>query len=128
MTKPPETCRRRESFRKHLKACFPHLAIGGYASCGVMWINAWKVERARHHVKCFHAFLEFVREHDCPLDFFSWHSYSGVDDMLEQARYVREALDEAGFQDVPTCLDELLPAALPPRSILLVELLLDPSR
>ena len=105
-----EYCRLYEVASGHLKACFPHLAIGGYASCGVMWINAWKAERARHHLECFHAFLEFVREHGCPLDFFSWHSYSGVDDMLEQARYIREALDEAGFQDVPTCLDEWLPA------------------
>ena len=30
--------------------------------------------------------------------------------MLEQARYIRDALDGAGFQDVPTCLDEWLPA------------------
>ena len=104
-----EYCRLYEVASKHLKACFPHLAIGGYGSCGVMWINAWKVERARHHVECFHAFLKFVREHGCPLDFFSWHSYSGVADMLEQARYIRDALDAAGFADVPTCLDEWLP-------------------
>ncbi len=105
-----EYCRLYEVASKHLKDCFPHLAIGGYASCGVMWINAWKVERARHHLECFHAFLKFVREQNCPLDFFSWHSYSGVADMLEQARYIREALDAAGFTDVPTCLDEWLPA------------------
>ena len=105
-----EYCHLYEVASKHLKDCFPHLAIGGYASCGVMWINAWKVERARHHLECFHAFLKFVREQNCPLDFFSWHSYSGVADMLEQARYIREALDAAGFTDVPTCLDEWLPA------------------
>ncbi len=105
-----EYCRLYEVASKHLKAAFPHLKIGGYGSCGVMWINAWKVERARHHVECFHAFLKFVREHDCPLDFFSYHSYSGVADMMEQARYVRDALDKAGFANVPTCLDEWLPA------------------
>ena len=105
-----EYCRFYEVASKHLKAQFPHLMIGGYGSCGVMWINAWKVERARHHLECFHAFLKFVREHGCPLDFFSWHSYSGVDKLLEQARYVRDALDEAGFSDVPTCLNEWLPA------------------
>ena len=104
-----EYCRLYETASKHLKARFPHLKIGGYGSCGVMWINAWKVERARHHLDCFHAFLKFVRERGCPLDFFSWHSYSGVADMLEQARYVRDALDKAGFADVPTCLDEWLP-------------------
>ena len=105
-----EYCRFYDVASKHLKAQFPHLMIGGYGSCGVMWINAWKVERARHHLDCFHAFLKFVREHGCPLDFFSWHSYSGVDNLLEQARYVRNALDEAGFSDVPTCLNEWLPS------------------
>ena len=104
-----EYCRLYEVASKHLKAAFPHLKIGGYGSCGVMWLNAWKVERARHHVECFHAFLKFVREHGCPLDFFSYHSYSGVADMMEQARYVRDALDKAGFANVPTCLDEWLP-------------------
>ena len=105
-----EYCRLYEVASKHLKAAFPHLKIGGYGSCGVMWLNAWKVERAHHHFTCFHAFLEFVREHGCPLDFFSYHSYSGVADMMEQARYVRDALDKAGFANVPTCLDEWLPA------------------
>ena len=104
-----EYCRLYEVASKHLKSCFPHLKIGGYGSCGVMWLNAWKVERAHHHLKCFHAFLEFVREHGCPLDFFSYHSYSGVADMMKQARYVRDALDKAGFANVPTCLDEWLP-------------------
>ena len=105
-----EYCHLYDVASKHLKAQFPHLMIGGYASCGVMWINSWKVERARHHLECFHAFLKFVRDHGCPLDFFSWHSYSQVEDMMEQARYIRDALDEAGFTDVPTCLDEWLPA------------------
>ena len=105
-----EYCRLYEVASKHLKAAFPHLKIGGYGSCGVAYINAWKVERARHHLECFHAFLQFVREHGCPLDFFSWHSYSGVADMMEQARYIRDNLDAAGYADVPTCLDEWLPA------------------
>ena len=105
-----EYCRLYDVASRHLKAAFPHLKIGGYGSCGVMWINSWKVERARHHLKCFHAFLKFVREHGCPLDFFSWHSYSGVADMMEQARYIRDTLDKAGFANVPTCLDEWLPA------------------
>ena len=105
-----EYCELYDVASRHLKAQFPHLMIGGYASCGVMWINSWKVERAHHHFKCFHAFLKFVRERGCPLDFFSWHSYSMVENMIEQARYIRDALDEAGFTDVPTCLNEWLPA------------------
>ena len=104
-----EYCRLYEVASKHLKAAFPHLKIGGYASCGVAWINSWKENRAKHHVECFHKFLAFVRERDCPLDFYSFHSYSRIPNMMEQARYVRDALDNAGFRDVPTCLNEWLP-------------------
>ena len=106
-----EYCRLFEVASKHLKAAFPHLKIGGYASCGVAWINSWKENRAKHHVECFHKFLAFVRERDCPLDFYSFHSYSRIPNMMEQARYVRDALDNAGFRDVPTCVDEWLPHA-----------------
>ena len=106
-----EYCRLYEVASKHLKAAFPHLKIGGYASCGVAWINSWKETRAKHHVECFHKFLAFVRERDCPLDFYSFHSYSRIPNMMEQARYVRDALDNAGFHDVPTCLNEWLPHA-----------------
>ena len=106
-----EYCRLYEVASKHLKAAFPHLKIGGYGSCGVAWINSWKETRAKHHVECFHKFLAFVRERDCPLDFYSFHSYSRIPNMMEQARYVRDALDNAGFRDVPTCLNEWLPHA-----------------
>ena len=103
-------CRLYEVASKHLKAQFPHLKIGGYASCGVAFINGWKVERARHHLESFHSFLKFAREHECPLDFYSWHSYSGIANAMEQARYVREHLDAAGFANVPMCLNEWLPS------------------
>ena len=103
-----EYCRLYEVASKHLKAAFPHLMIGGYASCGVM-CSALKDERARYWNECFHAFLKFVREKGCPLDFFSYHSYTDVANTMEQARYIREHLNAAGFADVPTCLNEWLP-------------------
>ena len=102
-------CRLYETASKHLKAKFPHLKIGGPASCGVAYLTGWDVPRAKHHLDCFHAFLRYVREHDCPLDFFSWHSYSTVESTMAQARYIREKLDEAGFAGVPSVLDEWLP-------------------
>ena len=95
---------------KHLKAQFPHLKIGGYASCGAGWLIGWKEPRSEHQFKCFPFFLDYIREHDCPLDFFSWHSYCKVEDFLPQARYFREKLDAAGYKDVPTCLNEWLPS------------------
>ncbi len=41
---------------------------------------------------------------------FSYHSYSGVEQLMEQTRYVRKSLDEAGFKGLETCLNEWLPA------------------
>ena len=103
-------CRFYEVASKHLKAAFPHLKIGGYAGCGV-GMAFWKDPSARgeHHLRCFHEFLRFARERGCPLDFFSFHSYSGLCDLKLQIGYVREYLDKAGFAGVETCLDEWLP-------------------
>ena len=109
-----EYCRLYDVASKHLKAAFPHLEIGGFASCGVGAAaerEDWHPdERLRHQLACFHFFLDYVRKHGCPLDFFSYHSYAGVDDLAFQIAYVREHLDKAGFSGVPTCLNEWLPA------------------
>ncbi len=102
-----EFCRFYEVASRHIKTAFPHLKIGGYASCGIDYPG--DAARGRHWRECFHAFIKFVRERGCPLDFFSWHSYYDVAAVVEQARYIRAALDEAGFAGVPTCLDEWLP-------------------
>ena len=109
-----EYCRLYDVASKHLKAAFPHLKIGGYGSCGVGAAaerDDWHPDaRARNHLACFHFFLDYVRQHGCPLDFFSYHSYAGVPDLPLQIAYVREHLDKAGFAHVPTCLNEWLPA------------------
>ena len=109
-----EYCRLYDIASKHLKAAFPHLKIGGYGSCGVGAAaerDDWHPgPRLRHQSECFHAFLRYVAEHGCPIDFFSYHSYAGVPDLPLQIAYVREHLDKAGFAHVPTCLNEWLPA------------------
>ena len=106
-----EYCRLYDVSSKHLKAKFPHLKIGGYASCGVTWINRTsKNARSKYQFDCVHVFLKYVKEHNCPLDFFSYHSYSWVEPLMEQTRYVRKTLDEAGFKGLETCLNEWLPA------------------
>ena len=109
-----EYCRLYDVASKHLKAAFPHLKIGGYGSCGVGAAaerDDWHPgPRLRHQLECFHAFLRYIAEHGCPIDFFSYHSYAGVPDLPLQIAYVREHLDKAGFAHVPTCLNEWLPA------------------
>ena len=104
-------CRLYETAATHLKAAFPHLKIGGCGICGVGKVSCanWNARDA-HHLDCFHAFLAFVRDHACPLDFLSFHSYSKPEEMRVEIEYVREQLDKAGLAGVETCLDEWLPA------------------
>ena len=106
-----EYCRLYDVASRHLKAKFPHLKIGGYASCGV---GGALVEnpspRSKHQLECFHYFLKYIKDHKSPIDYFSYHSYAPVERMLKETRYVRDELDKAGFQGLETCLNEWLPA------------------
>ena len=67
---------------KYLKEKFPHLKIGGYASCGFYAIaqdidakHANIEPRFYYYYEYIQDFLKFATENNCPLDFFSWHSY-----------------------------------------------------
>ena len=78
---------------KHLKARFPHLKIGGPASCGD---EEW-MER----------FLTSIKKKDTPLDFFSYHWYwTQPYDMRDKCVRVRKLLDKCGYEGVETNLNE----------------------
>ena len=100
---------------KHLKSRFPHLKIGGYGSCGFYALSNQFVETANssqsltYFLRFFEEFLEHVKKEGCPLDFFSWHSYSEVDDNAHYARYARERLDAHGFTRTETTCNEWHP-------------------
>ncbi|MBP5542614.1 MAG: hypothetical protein ILM98_00950 [Kiritimatiellae bacterium] len=105
-----EYCRLYEVASKHLKAAFPHLKIGGPAFSGIQAaLQDDPSPRDRHRLACFHQFLAYVKEHGCPMDFLSYHSYDGPDELGAQIGYVRKQLDAAGFVGVETCLNEWLP-------------------
>ena len=101
---------------KHLKSCFPHLKIGGYASCGFYSTSSSEFSRSisiansseytKYFTDFFNDFLKFVKENNCPLDFFSWHTYDDVKHNKEYAAYARRRLDEEGFHDTETSLNE----------------------
>ncbi len=82
-----------ETVAKHLKAAFPDLKIGGPALAGN---TAW-AER----------FLAHCRDHEVPLDFFSWHVYA-----IEPSRITgrcdvfRALLDKYGFTKTESILNE----------------------
>ena len=97
--------------KKYLKAKFPHLQFGAYGSCGFASLcSNWKPERARHHMRCFNDFLDYVRKNDCPPDFFSFHCYGPWQHIEKQANYARRELDKAGLKNVPIHLTEWLSA------------------
>ncbi|MBQ9780496.1 MAG: hypothetical protein IJW00_06085 [Clostridia bacterium] len=102
----------------HLKACFPTLKIGGYASCGFYEIlntaaaaQANVSSRTGYFIEFFEKFLTHItgKGHEAPLDFFSWHSYSGPEENIRYAAYAREMLDKHGFTETESILNEWNP-------------------
>ena len=77
----------------HLKACFPHLKIGGPALAH-SGEYAW-MER----------FLKSLG--DLRPDFFSWHVYSAtVEKVQQRIRKIRALLDAHGFTEIESILNE----------------------
>ncbi|MBQ4050642.1 MAG: hypothetical protein IJD13_03360, partial [Oscillospiraceae bacterium] len=81
---------------RYLKERFPHLKFGGYASCGFSLISGdYVCDRSRYWIEFFEDFLDYVKKNDCPLDFFSWHSYDGdPENNRIYAEYLRAELDK----------------------------------
>ncbi len=97
----------------HLKACFPKIKIGGYASSGLYAITDEKASpRMKYFVDFFDNFLQWITspEHKAPLDFFSWHSYDPVENTMRHAAYCRDKLDQYGLKDTETHLNEWNPS------------------
>jgi len=102
----------------HLKSRFPHLKIGGYASCGFYEIlntaaasQANVSTRTGYFIEFFEKFLAHITSdgHRSPLDFLSWHSYSGPEENIRYAIYAREMLDKYGFTETESILNEWNP-------------------
>lgn len=104
---------------KHLKECFGDtIKIGGYASSGLYAIfnrpteygvpekyQKHYSERYELFLKFFDEFLDYIKEENAPLEFFSWHSYSDVERTLEMEWFVERTLKQKGF-DVEIHLNE----------------------
>ncbi|MBR3934340.1 MAG: hypothetical protein IKJ68_10610 [Clostridia bacterium] len=95
---------------KHLKNRFPNIKMGGYGSCGFYTQTrdiATLPQGFETFVPYFTDFLKMVKENECPLDFYTWHIYTGDETELEaHAKYVRETLDEYGFKNTEAHLNE----------------------
>ena len=105
---------------RHLKKEFPHIKVGGYASCGFYAAEkdpkynpaANCSPRFEYFVEFFHAFMQYITTpgNECPLDFFSWHGYTeGVENFKRHAAYARRELDRYGFTETESILNEWNP-------------------
>ena len=90
---------------RHLKKRFPNLQIGGPAVANMF---TSRVFGAVTIVKPWiDDFLKFVSENNIPLDFFSWHSYTGdVQWILEGVKDARKYLDKYGLTETKSILNE----------------------
>ena len=99
----------------YLKGRFPHLKFGGYAASGVYNVlpvkprdeHPYTGTLAEYRISIFKEFLKYLKKHGCPLDFFSWHSYEDRPAYNAlYARFVRETLDEYGYKETESHLNE----------------------
>ena len=104
-----------------LKKLFPEIKIGGYGSVGFYSIAQKALDPAANaeagadwfYIDYFNNFLKYIksRGYPVPLDFFSWHSYSNVEQNSIYADYVRKTLDEYGFENTKSHCNEWNPGA-----------------
>lgn len=79
----------------HLKGCFPELKIGGPAFA------------TGHFDKRTDEFLSYMREHDVPMDFYSWHTYRAeTEEYKKRILRARERLDFYGYTETESILNE----------------------
>lgn len=108
---------------KHLKKCFgDKIKVGGYAACGFYGIfsdpekygMAIEKREGKHYssskqiyrVEFFLGFMDYIKAHNSPIDFFSWHTYGTVDVITIEADFVEKTLREYGYENLETHLNE----------------------
>ena len=96
----------------YLKEKFPEIKIGGYGSCGFYAltktnnVNSGSTPRNQYFITFFDGFLDYIQEHNSPMDFFSWHSYTVTKKNAQYIEYVRERLAAAGYGEAEIICDE----------------------
>ena len=108
---------------KHLKNCFgDKIKVGGYAACGFYGIFAdpekyglsvekregkrYNSPREEYRVNFFFGFMDYIKNHGSPIDFFSWHTYGTADIITVEADFVDAVLNKYGLGHIETHLNE----------------------
>ena len=106
---------------KHLKKCFgDKIRVGGYASCGFYAIAPkYTVDPSTHMpgtippsdheeklMRFFYGFFDYIKAHNSPIDFFSWHSYADVSRVAIMDSWLHAELEKLGYGGLETHLNE----------------------
>lgn len=108
---------------KHLKECFgDKIKVGGYSACGFYGIfsnpskygisaerregERYNSAKEQYRLDFFFGFLEYLKKHNSPIDFFSWHTYGTVDVVAIEADFVDKTLQKYGYGDTENHLTE----------------------
>ena len=101
---------------KHLKACFgDSIKIGGYAATGVnkpeldanlSGLTHTAETNEEHRIEFIHGFFKYISERKSPIDFFSYHSYSSIEDTVKQVRYYDAILQKYSYSHIERHLNE----------------------
>ena len=107
---------------KHLKTCFGDtIKVGGYGASGLYGLyyhpdkygvdvpmreKDERYEGDIYRVEFFLGFLEYIKVHGSPIDFFTWHSYAKVDKTLVIDAYIHRKLTEYGLGGLERHLNE----------------------
>ena len=77
---PEEFYRLYDVTAQYLKSKFPDLKIGGYGSCGFYAltktnaVNTGSSPENQYFITFFEDFLAYAKEHNSPMDFFTWQA------------------------------------------------------
>lgn len=107
---------------KHLKACFgDSIKVGGYACTsfgGFRYVpekydldipprqKTDRYESAMWKLDFFENFWAYIRAHNSPIDFFSWHCYSDVKTAMLFAKVLETVKHRYGYDGLETHLNE----------------------
>ncbi|MBQ8004574.1 MAG: hypothetical protein IJ299_05745 [Oscillospiraceae bacterium] len=107
----------------HLKKCFGDtIKIGGYACSGLFGLFAdpekygidtpkltgerYEGEKEEYRIDFFYGFFDYIKKHNAPLDFFTWHSYMTLEQTGMSAEFFARELKKLGYGNVEIHLNE----------------------
>ena len=99
---------------KHLKAIYPEIKVGGYGSCGFYGCQKKLEDRTKdenYKIDFFRGFMKYLKEHNTPIDFFSWHSYAETYKTIAYDNWLHDELVSLGYPELETHLNEWDPYA-----------------